>query len=59
LVRDLTVPGEISVVSIVRDGRAALPTLGAEFRGNDILYLAVLSSAMERVESLLGIGASI
>jgi trk system potassium uptake protein TrkA len=56
LVRDLTVPGEISVVAIVREGRALLPAFGTEFRGNDILYLAVLASAMERVESLLGVG---
>ena len=56
LVRDLTVPGEISVVSIVREGQAMLPTFGTEFLGDDILYLAVLASAMERVESLLGVG---
>jgi len=59
LVRDLTVPGEISVVTIVRDGQARLPALGAELRGNDILFLAVLASAMERVESLLGVGEAI
>jgi trk system potassium uptake protein TrkA len=56
LVRDLTVPGEISVVTIVREGQALLPAFGTELHGNDILYLAVLASAMERVESLLGVG---
>jgi len=56
LVRDLTVPGEINVIAIVRDGQAMLPTLGSEFHAGDILYLTVLASSMERVESLLGIG---
>lgn len=51
--RDLTVPGEVSVVTLVREGRAILPTLGTEFRSGDILYLAVESSAMERAEDLL------
>jgi len=59
LVRDLTVPGEIGVVTIVREGQARLPALGAEFRGSDILYLAVLASAMERVERLLDVGESL
>lgn len=58
-VRDLSVPGEIDVVAIVRSGQAALPTLGTEFRDRDILYLAVLASAMERVESMLGAVESI
>lgn len=56
LARDLTIPGEISVVTIVREGQAVLPALGAAFRGNDILYLAVLATAMGRLESLLGVG---
>ncbi|HLF27698.1 MAG TPA: TrkA family potassium uptake protein [Anaerolineae bacterium] len=55
-VRDLSVPGEISVVAIIRSGQAMLPTLGAEFHDGDILYLAVLASAMERVERMLGAG---
>jgi trk system potassium uptake protein TrkA len=53
-VRDLSVPGEVSVVTIVRESQAMLPALGAEFRDADILYLAVLASAMERIEGLLG-----
>ena len=56
-VRDLSVPGEIGVVAIVRSGRAMLPTLGTEFRDGDILYLAVLASALERAESILGVGS--
>jgi trk system potassium uptake protein TrkA len=59
--QDLTVPGEVSVVSIVRDGEAILPLLGTEFREGDIVYLATLASSMERLENLLGltIGAEV
>jgi len=57
-VRDITVPGEISVVAINREGRARIPLLGTEFRTGDMIYLAVLSSAMDRVEMLLGLGES-
>jgi trk system potassium uptake protein TrkA len=53
IVRDVTVPGEMSVVAITRDNRALIPTLGTVFRPRDLLYVAVLSSAMERVERLL------
>jgi trk system potassium uptake protein TrkA len=52
--KDITVAGEISVVAVVREGKALLPTLGTEFRARDVVHLAVLASAMERVEALLG-----
>jgi trk system potassium uptake protein len=55
-VRDLSVPGEVSVIAITRDGRALLPMLGTAFRVGDIVHLAVLSDAMARVETLLGLG---
>jgi len=54
-VRDITVPNEISVVVITRQGGAMLPTLGTEFQAGDLIYLAVLASAMERAEALLGL----
>jgi hypothetical protein len=54
VVRDITVAGEISVVAIVREGKALLPAPGTEFRARDVIHLAVLASAMERVEALLG-----
>lgn len=53
IVRDITVPGEMSVVAITRNGQALIPTLGTVFRPHDIIHVAVLSSAMERVERLL------
>jgi trk system potassium uptake protein TrkA len=54
-VRDLTVPGELNVVAITRDGRALLPLMGTVFRRGDMLHLAVLAEAMDRLEDLLGV----
>jgi len=55
MVRDLTIPMEVSVAAITRDGRAFIPTLGSEFRRDDQIHLVILASAMERVKHLLGI----
>jgi trk system potassium uptake protein TrkA len=55
-VRDLTVPGEVNVVTLTRDGRALLPLMGTVFRAGDVVHLAVLSNALDRVERLLDLG---
>jgi trk system potassium uptake protein len=55
-VNNVTVPGEASVVSITRTDQAMIPTLGTEFRSGDLIHLAVLASALERIEHLLGLG---
>ncbi len=55
MVRDLTVPGEITVVAITREGRALLPIIGTQFRAGDVLHLAVLADAMHRLEHMLGL----
>jgi trk system potassium uptake protein TrkA len=55
-VRDLSVPGEVTVIALTRDGKALLPMLGTAFRAGDVVHLAVRSDAMARVERLLGIG---
>jgi trk system potassium uptake protein len=55
LANHVTVPGEINVVSITRDGEAILPTTGTEFCDGDLIHLAVLSSAMDRLEALLNL----
>ncbi|MGQ9903455.1 MAG: potassium channel family protein [Anaerolineae bacterium] len=57
MVKHITVPGEVSVVSITRKGQAFLPALGAEFRQGDILHLAVLGAVMDRLPLILGEGA--
>jgi trk system potassium uptake protein len=54
LVRQLTVPGEITVITLTREGVVQLPTSGAEFQAGDMIHLAVLATALERLESLLG-----
>jgi trk system potassium uptake protein len=51
----LSIPGEIVVVSITRDGQALIPLPGSEFREGDRIYLAVLPSAMERLEQMVGL----
>lgn len=53
-VGQLNVPGEVMVISITRNDQAMIPTLGTEFREGDLIHLTVLSSAMNRLEEMLG-----
>jgi len=53
-VRDLTVAGEIHIVSITRANKTFLPTLGTIFREEDLLHLAVLTTSTSRLKELLG-----
>ena len=54
-VMNLNVPGEVMVVSITRNDEAFIPASGTEFQEGDLIYLAVLSSSMERLEELFGL----
>jgi trk system potassium uptake protein len=54
-VSHVTVPGEISVVTITREGEALMTTSGTEFREGDLVYFTVQASAMNRLEALLGL----
>ena len=54
-VQHLSVAGEIVVVSITRAGQAFIPALGSEFREGDRIHLAVLPTAMERLEQMMGL----
>lgn len=56
VVRDLNVPGEVNVIALTREDMAILPTSGTEFRAGDLIHVAVLSGALERLEALLGLG---
>jgi trk system potassium uptake protein TrkA len=56
VVKNLVIPGEISVISITRQGQAFLAISGTELRAGDMLHLAVLSSSMERLKTMLGLG---
>jgi len=54
-VAQLSVPSEIAVVSITRNDQAFIPVHGTEFKEGDLIYLSVLSSAMNRLEEMLGL----
>ena len=54
-VAQLSIPGEIMVVSITRNDQAFLPVRGTEFKKGDLIHLSVLSSAMDRLEEMLGL----
>jgi trk system potassium uptake protein TrkA len=53
-VRDLTVPGEVRVISITRSDQAFIPAHETEFQDGDIVHLAVKATAMTRLEEMLG-----
>lgn len=57
-IRDLNIPGEVSVTAITRNDRAFIPTQGTPFQQGDILHLAVHATAMTRLEALLGLERS-
>ena len=54
-VAQLNIPGEVSVTAITRSDHTFIPVSGTEFQNGDILYLAVIPSAMNRLEEMLGI----
>ena len=55
-VGELTIPGEISVVSISRGNRSIIPVLNTVFENRDLVHLAVATASGERLKSLLGLG---
>jgi trk system potassium uptake protein TrkA len=54
-VAQMNIPGEVLVTAITRDDQTFIPLSGTEFREGDVMYLAVISSAMTRLEELLGL----
>ncbi len=54
-VAQMNIPGEVAVTAITRSDHTFIPVSGTEFQEGDVIYLAVLPSAMERLEELLGI----
>lgn len=55
-VRQVSIPGEIQIVVITRQGHALIPVSGLEFRPGDLIHLAVLASSMDRIKELMGEG---
>jgi trk system potassium uptake protein TrkA len=54
-VAQMNIPGEVSVTAISRNDHTFIPVSGTEFQEGDIIYLAVIPTAMLRLEELLGI----
>lgn len=54
-VSQLSVPAEICVLAITRDGRAFIPALGTLLQAGDTVHIGVLAAAMERLEDWLGL----
>jgi trk system potassium uptake protein TrkA len=54
-VAQMNIPGEVAVTAITRNDHTFIPVSGTEFQEGDIIYLAVIPSAMLRLEELLGI----
>jgi trk system potassium uptake protein len=52
-VHDLTVIGEIHVVSISRNNKTFIPTHGTIFEAEDVLYISVIVSAAGKLKSML------
>jgi trk system potassium uptake protein TrkA len=54
-VAQMNIPGEVLVTAITRDDHTFIPVSGTEFQEGDVLYLAVIPSAMTRLEEMLGL----
>lgn len=54
-VASLTLPGEIQVVAVSRGGACFLPTQETPLQAGDLLHIAVLTTATERLKALLGV----
>lgn len=53
-VAQMNIPGEVAVTAITRNDHTFIPVSGTEFQEGDIIYLAVIPSAMDRLEEMLG-----
>lgn len=51
-VNDITIVGEINVVSISRHNKTFIPTFGTIFEAEDILYLSVNYTAIDKLKSM-------
>ena len=53
MVNEITVLGEIQVVSINRAGKTFIPSYGSIFETEDVLYISVIVSATDKLKSML------
>jgi trk system potassium uptake protein TrkA len=54
-VAQMNIPGEVLVSAITRADQTFIPVSGTEFKEGDVMYVAVIPSAMIRLEELLGL----
>lgn len=54
-VKDLTVPGEIIVLSLTRKGKTSMPTLGTTFEKGDVVHIAVEGRSVDRLKDVMQI----
>jgi len=54
-VNELTVSGEIHVVAISRNNKTFLPMAGTKLQNGDVIYIAVQTASVKRLESLIGL----
>lgn len=54
-VKDITIPGEIMVISLTRKGNTSIPTLGMTFEKGDIIHLSVEEKSVERLKDIMKI----
>ena len=54
-VAQMNIPGEVLVTAITREDQTFIPVSGTEFKEGDVMYVAVIPSAMIRLEELLGL----
>jgi trk system potassium uptake protein TrkA len=52
-INEITAIGEINVVSISRNNKTFIPTLGTILEAEDTLYISVISSATNKLKSML------
>ena len=52
-VKDLTIPGEIVVISLTRKGKTSIPTLGTTFERGDVVHIAVEERSVDRLKNVL------
>lgn len=52
-VKDVTIPSELNIVSIVRNGRAIIPTINTSFLKDDKIFLAVTALGKTKMKQMM------
>lgn len=52
-VKDVTISSELNIVSIVRDGKAIIPTMNTSFRKGDKIFISVTSFGKSKLKQMI------